>query len=79
MKPVITVNLEQCFNSNLATVYSLNNVRLMYVPSDLALENEILNCSKWILPRESREGHESKLSLFINAKRYFLRDALKIH
>ena len=51
----------------------------MYVPSDLALENEILNCSKWVLPRESRGGHESKLSLFINAKRYFLRDALKIH
>ena len=31
----------------------------MSVTSDLALENEILNCSNWILPRESREDQDA--------------------
>ena len=35
----------------------------MYVPSDLALENEILNCFKWILPRESREAKDAIKSI----------------
>ena len=35
----------------------------MYVPSGLALENEILNCSNWILPRESREAQDAMKSI----------------
>ena len=31
----------------------------MYLPSNLALENEILNCSYWILKRESREAQDT--------------------
>ena len=35
----------------------------MSVTSDLALENEILNCSNWILPRESREDQDAMKSI----------------
>ena len=48
-----------CFSANVATVYSLNNVQQMYVPFDFALESEILNCSIWILPRETRETKDA--------------------
>ena len=60
----------------------------MYVPSDLALENEILivptgfyhvKVERPKMRRKVLRGHESKFSLFINAKRYFLRDALRIY
>ena len=35
----------------------------MYVHSDLALKSEILNCSTWILPRESREAQDALKSI----------------
>ena len=45
------------------TVYSLNNVWQMYVPTDLAIEYEILNCSNWTLPRKSREAQDAMKSI----------------
>lgn len=50
-------------NINLATIYSLNNMRQMYVPSDFALESKILNCSYWILQRERREIQDAMKSI----------------
>ena len=35
----------------------------MYVASDLALENEILNCSNSILPSERREAQDAMKSI----------------